>query len=148
MMHLDSQIPVTFEDIQAASRRINPYILHTPLIPSRFLSEKCAVPVLLKLECLQPTGSFKIRGATNRLLQLNPEEKQRGVITVSSGNHGRALAYTAARLGIPATIFLSVHTPINKVEAIRKTGAVTMVTGDCYDDDDSARHSPACGSRR
>ena len=134
MKRPDSRIPVTIEDIQAASRRIKPYILHTPLIPSRFLSERYAVPVFLKLECLQPTGSFKIRGAASRLLQLTPEEKQRGVITVSSGNHGRALAYTAARLGIPATIFLSVHTPNNKVEAIRKTGAVTMVTGECYDE--------------
>ncbi|HPC05258.1 MAG TPA: pyridoxal-phosphate dependent enzyme [Anaerolineaceae bacterium] len=138
MTHPDTRISVTIDDIQTASQRINPYILHTPLIPSRFLSEKCAVPVFLKLECLQPTGSFKIRGATNRLLQLSPEEKQRGVITVSSGNHGRALAYTAARLGIPATIFLSVHTPINKVEAIRKTGAVTMMTGDCYDEAEAA----------
>jgi len=131
-------IPITVEDIRVASRRIKPYVLRTPLIQSCYLSEKCSVPVLLKLECLQPTGSFKVRGATNLLLQLTPEEKQRGVITVSSGNHGKALAYTAARLGIPATIFLSKHTPKNKVEAIRKTGATTMVTGDCYDEAEAA----------
>lgn len=134
----DSRIPVTIEDIQAASQRIKPYILQTPLIPSRFLSERCAVPVYLKLECLQPTGSFKIRGAANRLLQLTPEEKLRGVITVSSGNHGRAIAFTAARLGIPATIFLSNHTPANKVEAIRKTGATTILSGECYDEAETA----------
>ncbi len=87
-----------------------------------------------KLESLQPTGSFKIWGATNRLLQLTPEEKERGIITVSSGNHGKAVAYIAARLGIPAVIFLSTQTPENKIEAIRKSGATTMVVGDCYDD--------------
>ena len=138
MTHTDPALPVTFSDILAASQRIQPYILHTPLIHSQYLSEKCSIPVQLKLECLQPTGSFKIRGAANRLLQLSPEEKQRGVITVSSGNHGKALAYTTARLGIPATVFLSEHTPSNKVEAIRKTGATTIVTGNCYDEAEAA----------
>lgn len=138
MIYTESALSVTFADILAASQRIDPYILHTPLIHSRYLSEKCAIPVQLKLECLQPTGSFKIRGAANRLLQLTAEEKQRGVITVSSGNHGKALAYTAARLGIPATVFLSKYTPRNKVEAIRKTGATTIVTGNCYDEAEAA----------
>jgi threonine dehydratase len=121
-------------DILEAHQRIKPFIFHTPLLPSPFLSKKCGVPILLKLENLQPTGSFKIRGASNRLLTLTDEEKSRGVITVSSGNHGKAVAYIAAKLGIPATIFLSIHTPKNKVETIRKTGATTIVTGNSYDE--------------
>ena len=92
-------LPITLQDIKDAHARIKPYVMRTPLIPSRTLSEKCGAQVLLKLENLQPTGSFKLRGATNRLLQLTTEEKARGVITVSSGNHGKAVAHIGQSIG-------------------------------------------------
>lgn len=126
-------LPVNLQEIQEAHQRIKPYVLHTPVIPSNYLSALIDKPVFLKLECLQPTGSFKIRGATNRLLQLTPEERENGVIAVSSGNHGKAVAYIAAQLGIHATIFLSQQTPQNKVEAIHKMGATTIMSGNSYD---------------
>ncbi len=131
-------LPVSLQDIQAAHERIMPYVLHTPVILSKYLSKRTDRQVFLKLECLQPTGSFKIRGACNRLLQLTPEEKAHGVITVSSGNHGKAVAYIASLLGIPATIFLSRHTPKNKVDAIQRMGAMTIVCGNCYDEAETA----------
>jgi threonine dehydratase len=134
MKQFSSDLPISLIDILEAHQRIKPYIFHTPLLPSPYLSQKCGVPILLKCENLQPTGSFKIRGAANRLLTLTPEEKAHGVITVSSGNHGKAVAHIAAKLGIPATIFLSIHTPENKVDTIRKTGAKTIVTGNSYDE--------------
>jgi len=129
---------ISLQDIKDAHERIQPFILRSPLIPSVFLSEKVNVPVSLKLECLQPTGSFKLRGAANRLLQLTEEEKTRGVITVSSGNHGKALAYMGELLGVPVTIFLSTHTPACKVESLRKTHAHIIVTGNSYDEADDA----------
>jgi threonine dehydratase len=134
----DFPTAITIEDLKDAQARIRPYVMRTPLIASEALSELCNAPILLKLENLQPTGSFKVRGATNRLLQLTPNEKQRGVITVSSGNHGKAVARMAGKLGIPATIFLSEQTPQCKVEALRHSGAQVVVTGSCYDEAEKA----------
>lgn len=130
--------PVTIQDILEAHNRIQPYIMRTPLIPSETLSRRCHTPILLKLENLQPTGSFKVRGATNRLLQLTAEEKQRGVITVSSGNHGKAVARIAKILGIPVTVFLSTQTPACKVETLQRSGANVVVAGDSYDEAETA----------
>lgn len=134
----NKHFPISPQEIKAAHSRIQPYIMRTPLISSPYLSERIGVPVALKLECLQPTGSFKIRGATNRLLQLTDDEKKRGVIAVSSGNHGKAVAYIGEKLGIPVTIFLSVHTPACKVETIQKTHATVVVTGNSYDEAEAA----------
>ena len=134
MTPFSNGLPITMQDIKDAHARIKPYVMRTPLIPSRTLSEKCGAPVLLKLENLQPTGSFKLRGATNRLLQLTAEEKARGVITVSSGNHGKAVGHIGQVLGIPVTIFLSTHTPACKVDSLRKTHASVIVTGNSYDE--------------
>lgn len=129
---------LTLKDIIDAHKRIQPYILRSPLMPSAYLSDKLGVPTYLKLECLQPTGSFKLRGATNLLLQLTGEEKKKGVITVSSGNHGKAVAHIGEILGIPVTIFLSTHTPACKVESLRKTTARIIVTGNSYDEAETA----------
>ncbi len=129
---------ITLQEVKDALTRIRPFILRTPLIPSAYLSKKFGTPVRLKLESLQPTGSFKLRGATNRLLQLTTEEKKRGVITVSSGNHGKAVAHIGEMLGIPVTIFLSTHTPACKVESLQKTHATVIVTGNSYDEAEAA----------
>ncbi len=133
-----SKEKISLQEIQSARVRIKPYVMHTPLIPSRSLSEKCGTPVLLKLENLQPTGSFKLRGAANRMLQLTADEKARGVITVSSGNHGKAVAHIGKLLGIPVTIFLSTKTPACKVESLRNTHATVIVTGNSYDEAEAA----------
>lgn len=120
--------------IHAARRRIAGHILPTPAVFSPSLSERCGVPVWLKLEHHQTTGSFKLRGATNAMLQLSDAQRGRGVIAVSTGNHGRALAYAAHRLGSRATICMSRLVPQNKVSEIRRLGADVRITGTSQDE--------------
>lgn len=100
---------------------------------SSALSARCSADVRLKLETLQPTGSFKVRGAANKLLRLTEVERQRGVVAVSTGNHGRAVAYIAQRLGLTATVCVSEHVPANKLTAIRDLGARLIVGGESQD---------------
>jgi len=119
------------DDVLAARDRIRGRVLHTRLLESR------AVPVALKLECEQETGSFKLRGATNRLLTLSDEERARGVVAVSSGNHGRAVARVSADLGVEAVICLSSRVPAVKVDAIQSLGARVIVAGPSQDDADA-----------
>jgi len=130
---------VTLRDIYLARRRIASLVRRTPLVPSPWLTEHVGGPVRLKLESLQETGSFKIRGATNKMLSLTAEEKRRGVITGSSGNHGLAVAYVARRLGVRAVVCISARVPENKANAIRRLGAEVVVYGDSYDE--SVRHA-------
>ncbi|HUW13106.1 MAG TPA: threonine/serine dehydratase, partial [Anaerolineae bacterium] len=125
---------VTMRDIYAARQRIASIVTRTPLIHSAWLSERVDHPVYLKLECLQETGSFKLRGAANKLLSLTTEEKSRGVITVSTGNHGRAVSYVARLLGIRAVVCMSQQVPANKVEAIERLGGEVVVAGGSYDE--------------
>ncbi|MGD9099241.1 MAG: pyridoxal-phosphate dependent enzyme [Anaerolineae bacterium] len=125
---------VTMRDIYLAQRKIAPIVQRTPLLHSPWLTERAGGSVYLKLECVQETGSFKIRGAANKLLNLPPDLCQRGAITVSSGNHGRALAYVARRLGLRAVVVLTELVPEVKREAIRKLGAETVVCGTTYDE--------------
>jgi threonine dehydratase len=108
---------VTFAEIRAAAERIAPYIFHTPLVPM--------VPsgLALKAEILQPVGAFKIRGAFNAVLSLTEEERARGVIAHSSGNHAQAVAYAARRLGVKAVIVMPDNAPAVKLEATRRWGA-------------------------
>jgi threonine dehydratase len=96
--------------------------------------ESVGSEIVLKLEGLQVTGSFKIRGATNKVLSLNDDERKRGVIAVSSGNHGRAVAYVAQRYSIPAVICISETVPGNKVQAIQELGAEVVIDGKTYDE--------------
>ncbi len=131
---MDNPVPVTLRDIYLARRRIAAFARRTPLLPSPALSALTGCSVRLKLENRQETGSFKVRGAANRILSLGPEERARGVVAVSSGNHGRAVAYVALRLGIPAVICLSRNVPMVKVEAIRALGAQLEIVGDSYDE--------------
>jgi len=98
-----SQPAVTLRDIYRARRTILPSVRHTPLVPSADLSQRTGASVFLKLETLQQTGSFKIRGATNRLMHLDANERARGVVAVSTGNHGRAVARAARALGMRTT---------------------------------------------
>lgn len=90
--------------------------------------------IYLKLETLQPTGSFKVRGAANKLLSLTPEERARGIVAVSTGNHGRAVAYVAGQLGMSAMVCISTRVPENKVAALRTAGAEVVICGDSQDE--------------
>jgi threonine dehydratase len=101
----------TLDDIRAARQRIRPHILTTPLLRSFELDRMVGGTVLLKAECLQRTGSFKIRGALNRLLQLTPDERARGVVAWSSGNHAQGVAAAAQIVGTRATIVMPADAP-------------------------------------
>lgn len=116
-------------EILAAEARIRPQVLETPLERSHYLSQTGAADVYLKLEHLQHTGSFKLRGATNKLLSLSPEQLQRGVIAASTGNHGMAVSYAARKLGARATIYMKEGTLPEKVELIRSYGGNTIFYG-------------------
>ncbi|MBV4524214.1 hydroxyectoine utilization dehydratase EutB [Pseudomonas sp. SWRI74] len=121
-------------DIYLARQRIAALVRRTPMEHSPSLSQQLGVPVYLKLESRQITGSFKLRGASNAVAQLNAEQKARGVVAASTGNHGRALAYAASQLGVKATICLSHLVPGNKVQAIRDLGAQVRIVGQSQDD--------------
>ena len=108
-------------------------VVRTPLVPSPVLTERVGAEVRLKLETVQPTGSFKVRGAASRILALSESERAAGVVTASTGNHGRAVAYVAARLGVPATVCISRGVPAGKVEALHRLGATVEVVGDSQD---------------
>ena len=125
---------VTMRHVYRAREKIADIATKAPLVRSPWLTELVGASVYLKLECLQKTGSFKIRGAANRILSLAADERERGVITVSSGNHGGAVSYIARQLGIKAVICMSARVPSNKVEAIRRLGAETVVYGKSYDE--------------
>lgn len=127
-------LPVSLEAIERAAVRLEGRIERTPLVRSDNLSKRVGHPVHLKLETLQPIGAFKLRGAMNAVLSLDDEKRQRGLVTASTGNHGRAVAYAAEKLGIPATICMSALVPANKVEAIRALGAEIRIVGRSQDD--------------
>ncbi|MFN8467075.1 MAG: threonine/serine dehydratase [Caldilineaceae bacterium] len=114
----------------AAADRIRPYIRATPLDHSLYFSQRTGADVHLKLENLQFTGSFKLRGAMNKLLTLAPEQCQRGVVAASSGNHGAAVAYGCRALGINGTVFVPEHASPTKLEAMRRYGIEVRQYGD------------------
>lgn len=120
-------------DVEAARDAIVGMIIETPTIGARNLTKRVGVDPLLKLENLQVTGSFKVRGAASRMLALTEEERSRGVVTCSSGNHGRAIAYVAQQLQIPATVCVPEWVDPVKLEAIRNHGAETVLSGATYD---------------
>jgi threonine dehydratase len=124
---------ISLRDIQDARKAIAPFVKPTPLVRSEFLSDYCSGDVFLKLENLQTTGSFKIRGAFNRLLHLSAKEKA-GIITASAGNHGLAVAYAAQKLNLPARIVVPKTTPKIKVDGIGKYDVSLMLFGDTYDE--------------
>ena len=122
--------PVTLEDIRAAAGRIAGAVEHTPLVHSRTLSRLAGAQVFLKFENLQFTASFKERGALNKLLSLCEADRRRGVIAMSAGNHAQAVAYHAARLGIPATIVMPRGSPNTKIRNTQIHGASVLLEGE------------------
>jgi threonine dehydratase len=125
---------IALQDVYLARRRIASLAVHSPLISSPPLSALVAGRVYLKAEIYQRTGSFKIRGAANMILSLPEGEKARGVITASTGNHGRAVAYVARGCGVQATVCISDGVPQDKVEALRELGAEVVIHGRSQDD--------------
>jgi threonine dehydratase len=125
---------LTLSDIHRARKRIASIIQRTPLVASTDLTTQTGKNVFLKLENLQVTGAFKLRGATNKILSLSQDERDRGVITVSSGNHGKAVAYVSGQLGVKATICVAKTVPENKCLAIRNLGAELVVVGENADE--------------
>lgn len=127
---------ITLSHIQAARERIQGVAIQTPLKPAYTLSEKTGRNIWLKMETLQPTGAFKLRGAANAILQLSAAQQQRGVLTMSTGNHGKAVAYVAKQLGIRAVICISEQVPQVKVEGMKKLGVEVRVAGKDQDEAD------------
>ncbi len=125
---------VTFQHILVARDRIAGKIAATPVAASVTLSERLDVPVYLKLEHRQTTGSFKLRGASNAIAWLDAEDRKRGVVAASTGNHGRALSFAARLEGMRAVICMSRLVPANKVEEIRRLGAEIRIVGNSQDD--------------
>jgi len=121
---------ILLDDIKLAAKRISGSVINTPFQRSRTLSEILGAEIFLKFENLQFTSSFKERGALNKLLQLSDTEKKSGVIAMSAGNHAKAVAYHAQRLGIPATIVMPKNTPNVKVEDTRNFKANVILEGD------------------
>jgi len=130
---------VSLDDIRAAAQRIAGAIEHTPCVHSRTLSRLTGAQVWLKFENLQFTASFKERGALNKLLCLSAAERKRGVIAMSAGNHAQAVAYHAARLGIPAVIVMPKGSPNTKVKNTRVHGAEVVLEGESLAD--AGRHA-------
>ena len=129
----------TIADVYRADKQLSGIVRKTRLIHSDFFSELSGNEVYLKPENLQHTGAFKLRGAYNKLSQLTDEEKSRGVITASAGNHAQGVAFAAQKLGIKAVICMPATTPILKVEATRAYGVEVVLYGDSFDD--AAAHS-------
>ncbi|MGE0761753.1 MAG: threonine ammonia-lyase [Bdellovibrionales bacterium] len=125
---------VTLVDIQNAAERIKGTAAHTPLNHSRSASEWLGSEVHFKLENQQTTGSFKIRGALNKILSLSPEERARGIVASSAGNHAQGVAFSATRMGAKARIVMPVNSPLIKVMATQSYGAEIVLYGQHYDE--------------
>ena len=125
----NTSIALDLRDVRAAADRIRPWVHRTPLLASRSLSERIGVEVRLKCENLQRAGSFKIRGAMNALLQLDEEQRRRGVVAFSSGNHAQGVALAAKLLGIKATIVMPENSVMTKVQATEAYGATVVRAG-------------------
>jgi threonine dehydratase len=135
-------------EVLEAEGRIRPHIRETPLEHSPYLSRECGCGVYLKLENLQISGSFKLRGAMNKLLSLSEAERARGVVTASSGNHGAAFAYTLQRFGWQGTVYLPRNASPAKVEALRLYGAEVKFHGeDCVETEAFAKNEAAMSGR-
>lgn len=125
---------VSIEEIGAAMDRLRPVVHRTPLQRCRTLSEQCGRQVYLKLENLQKTGSFKLRGAVNKIYGLAPEEAARGVISASAGNHAQGVALAAQAMGVPAVVVMPQHAPETKVQATEGYGAKVVLAGNSYEE--------------
>lgn len=124
-----SKKKITLSDVIAAQKNIASIAIQSPLKPSYTLSDKTGRQVWLKLENTQPTGVFKIRGATNAILNMTDEQKSKGVITMSTGNHGKAVAYVTKKLGMRGVICVSEQVPEVKLEGMKKLGVEILISG-------------------
>lgn len=131
---------LSLPDIQAAAARIDGHVLRTPFLHSRPLSTLTGAEIWVKYENLHYTASFKERGACNRLSQMDAEQRQRGVVAASAGNHASALAYHGQRLGIPVTIVMPEGTPFVKIEKTRSFGATVVIEGAGFEDATTHAH--------
>ena len=129
-----SAVTVDIDDVRAAAVRIAGQVVQTPCLHSRTLSQLCGCEVYLKFENLQFTASFKERGALNKMAQLSADERARGVLAVSAGNHAQGVAYHAQRMGVPATIVMPRFAPAVKVDNTRRFGAEVVLQGDTFDE--------------
>jgi threonine dehydratase len=118
---------VTLQDVQEAAERIRPYIRHTPLLREQSMDKPLGCQVYLKPEMLQISGAFKLRGALSKILSLTPDERKRGIITSSSGNHGQSCAFIGQMLGIHTTVVVPEDAPAIKIENARAMGADVIV---------------------
>jgi threonine dehydratase len=135
-----SRIPPGLDEVRAAAERIRGFVRPTPLLsaaPAREFS-KLAHGLLLKLESLQVTGSFKARGAISAVFALPPERLRRGIVTASGGNHGLAVAYAGRAAGVPATIFLPRSAAADKIARLDAWGARVVISGEAWDDSNQA----------
>ena len=123
----------TLEHLEAARRRVSAAVHRTPVLSSRTLSEIVGGTVLLKCENLQKTGSFKVRGALNRLAALDDDARRRGVVTISAGNHAQAVAWAAARTGISATVVMNAQASPTKARATEGYGAEVILQGTIFE---------------
>ncbi len=131
---MNSSSRITILDVECARKRIAAAVIRTPVVRSAALSTRTGNAVYLKLEHFQTTGSFKIRGAVNAVSKLNDEQRRNGVIGVSTGNHGRSLAFAASQSGVRCIIAMSRHVPLNKVNGIKMHGADVRISGHSQDD--------------
>ena len=125
---------ITIQDIDAAAKRLQSVVHNIPLEPSTTFSGMTGAEVYLKCENQQKTGSFKVRGAYNKIMKLNEQGDLKSVIASSAGNHAQGVAFAASSIGIPATICMPRSTPIAKVSATQGYGANVVLSGSCYDD--------------
>ena len=125
---------VQFSDIQNANHIIKDIIIQTPILPDVKLSDEIGANAFLKAECLQRSGSFKIRGAYNKISRLSDEEKRRGVVAASAGNHAQGVALAAKLLGIKATIVVPEYAPLTKIIATKGFGAEVILHGSSFDE--------------
>jgi threonine dehydratase len=136
---------LTIGEIRTAAMRIAGHVRRTPLISCHPIRDpaKFGESLMLKLECLQVTGSFKARGAINKLKSLSPDDLSRGIITASGGNHGLAVAYAGWLAKVPTRIYLPITAPAEKIEKLRKWGAEVVIDGAAWDDSNRAALSVA-----
>ena len=142
----DAPLAITADDVKAAARAIAGQIVRTPTLESRTLSELTGARIFLKFENLQFTAAYKERGALNRLLSLSDDERKRGVIAMSAGNHAQGLAFHARRLGIPATIVMPRFTPLIKVQQTEGHDAEVILHGEKLEE--SYAHARLVAERR
>ncbi len=134
LRHLEPATSVLPEDVELAARHIRAHLSPTPLQHSRAFSDQAGCDVYIKLESSHPIRSFKARGALNKLIHLQPEQRQAGVITASAGNHGMGVAFAAAAFKVPATVFVPEAANQFKVDAIKRLGAQVVRGGHSYHD--------------